>query len=230
MLAANITPSSVNRLVVELSGMFTFLIEGGFYHGDNPMQVLKKLKVAPKAMSYLSPSEVERLLELLEGDDRGVAILCLSTGARWREAVELRAEHVVNRRVTFVATKNGKSRTVPISAEVEQELVANRRGLLFPSANYQRVRENLKATKPDMAKGQAVHVLRHTFATHFMANGGNILVLQRILGHANIQQTMTYAHFAPDFLQDAVRFNPLKGGAGGGEVSTSLTTPDHGRE
>jgi len=47
-----------------------------------------------------------------------------------------------------------------------------------------------------------------------MANGGSILVLQRILGHASIQQTMTYAHFAPDFLQDAVQFNPLRGGAG----------------
>ncbi|EJN3875841.1 site-specific integrase, partial [Escherichia coli] len=33
--------------------------------------------------------------------------------------------------------------------------------------------------------------------------------LQRILGHSTIQQTMTYAHFAPDYLQDAVRFNPV---------------------
>ncbi|MEG0006620.1 MAG: tyrosine-type recombinase/integrase [Aeromonas sp.] len=214
MLTANITPNSVNRLVVELSGMFSFLIEGGFYHGDNPVQVLRKLKVAPRAMSYLSPHDVERLLELLEGDDRGVAILCLSTGARWREAVELRAEHVVNRLVTFVATKNGKSRTVPISAEVEREWVVNQRGLLFPLANYLRVREALKVVKPDMPKGQAVHALRHTFATHFMANGGNILVLQRILGHGTIQQTMTYAHFSPDYLQDAVRFNPLKGSGG----------------
>lgn len=214
MLAAEIIPSSVNRLVVELSGMFSFLIEGGFYHGDHPVQALKKLKEPPRAMSYLSPSEVEQLLARLEGDDRGVAVMCLSTGARWSEAVELRAEHVVNRRVTFVATKNGKSRAVPISAEVEKEWVVNRRGLLFPSADYLQVREMLKAVKPDMPKGQAVHVLRHTFATHFMANGGNILVLQRILGHATIQQTMTYAHFAPDFLQDAVRFNPLKGSGG----------------
>ncbi|MGY4027060.1 phage integrase [Aeromonas rivuli] len=214
MLAAGITPNSVNRLVVELSGMFSFLIEGGFYHGNNPVQVLKKLKVAPRAMSYLSPPDVEQLLARLEGDDRGVAIFCLSTGARWREVVELRAEHIVNCRVTFVATKNGKSRTVPISTEVEKEWVVNRRGLLFPSASYLQVRDTLKAVKPDMPKGQAVHVLRHTFATHFMANGGNILVLQRILGHATIQQTMTYAHFAPDYLQDAVRFNPLKGSGG----------------
>jgi site-specific recombinase XerD len=43
-----------------------------------------------------------------------------------------------------------------------------------------------------------------------MMNGGNILTLQKILGHSNIQQTMVYAHLAPDYLQDAVRFNPLE--------------------
>jgi integrase len=37
--------------------------------------------------------------------------------------------------------------------------------------------------------GQLTHVLRHTFASHFMMNGGNILVLQRALGHANLQRT-----------------------------------------
>ncbi|WP_408646872.1 hypothetical protein [Xenorhabdus lircayensis] len=42
-------------------------------------------------------------------------------------------------------------------------------------------------------------------------NGGNILTLQKIMGHANIQQTMAYAHFSPDYLQDAIKFNPLRG-------------------
>ena len=42
-----------------------------------------------------------------------------------------------------------------------------------------------------------------------MMNGGNILVLQRILGHANIRETMKYAHFSPDHLEEAVTFNPL---------------------
>jgi len=57
--------------------------------------------------------------------------------------------------------------------------------------------------------GQRTHVLRHTFASHFMMNGGNILVLQKILGHSTINMTMRYAHFAPDHLKDALRFNPL---------------------
>lgn len=57
--------------------------------------------------------------------------------------------------------------------------------------------------------GQLTHVLRHTFASHFMRNGGNILVLQRVLGHTDIKMTMRYAHFAPDHLEDAVKLNPL---------------------
>lgn len=53
------------------------------------------------------------------------------------------------------------------------------------------------------------HVLRHSFASHFMMAGGNIIVLQRILGHSDIRVTMRYAHFAPDHLEEAVHNNPL---------------------
>ena len=58
-------------------------------------------------------------------------------------------------------------------------------------------------------KGQSTHVLRHTFASHIMMGGGNILVLQQILGHASITDTMKYAHFSPAHLEDAIRLNPL---------------------
>jgi integrase len=44
------------------------------------------------------------------------------------------------------------------------------------------------------------HALRHTFASHFVMSGGNILTLQKILGHADIKMTLVYAHLAPDFL------------------------------
>ena len=67
----------------------------------------------------------------------------------------------------------------------------------------------MKRTKIVLPDGQMSHVLRHTFASHFMMNGGNILVLQRILGHTDIKMTMRYAHFAPDHLDEAVRLNPL---------------------
>ncbi|MEM8341802.1 site-specific integrase, partial [Morganella morganii] len=46
--------------------------------------------------------------------------------------------------------------------------------------------------------------------SHFIMNGGNILVLQKILGHSDIKMTMRYAYFLPDHLEDAVRLNPLR--------------------
>lgn len=57
--------------------------------------------------------------------------------------------------------------------------------------------------------GQMTHVLRHSFASHFMMNGGNILVLQRVLGHQSLTMTMRYAHLAPDHLQEAKLLNPV---------------------
>jgi len=94
--------------------------------------------------------------------------------------VNLKAEHIVNKRVTFVETKGGKKRTVPISQCIADETMKRCAGLLFPKADYVEFRLLLKEVKPDLPKGQAVHVLRHTFATHFMMNGGNIITLQRI--------------------------------------------------
>ncbi|MGL5073351.1 MAG: phage integrase [Aeromonas salmonicida] len=214
LLSQGIKASTVNRRLITLGGMFSFLIGAGMYHAPHPLRDMKKLREAPTAMSYLSQREITDLLAKLEGDNRNLAVLCLSTGARWGEAAELRAEHIINQRVMFVATKNGKTRVVPISAELSSQLVDGKSGRLFPRVDYLMVRQVLREVKPDLPQGQASHVLRHTFATHFMANGGNIITLQRILGHANIQQTMTYAHFAPDYLQDAITFNPLRGGVG----------------
>lgn len=42
-----------------------------------------------------------------------------------------------------------------------------------------------------------------------MMGGGNIIVLQRILGHANLNMTMRYSHFSPDHLEDAIKYNPV---------------------
>lgn len=91
------------------------------------------------------------------------------------------------------------------------------------NADYPRFRRTMKAIKPDLPMGQATHALRHSFATHFMINGGSIITLQRILGHTRIEQTMVYAHFAPEYLQDAISLNPLRGGTEAESVHTVST-------
>ena len=70
-------------------------------------------------------------------------------------------------------------------------------------------REGLERTNISLPDGQLTHALRHSFASHFMMNGGNIIALQRILGHASLTMTMRYAHLAPEHLQEAKHLNPL---------------------
>lgn len=208
MLNEGLKASSVNRHIAIMSGMFTKLIEAKEYHSEHPFRGIKAFKEGESEMSFLSAREVDTFLGLLDGDDRKVVLLCLATGGRWSEVANLKGEHIIHGKVMFMKTKNGRRRTVPISPELEAHVKGDKTGILL-RPDYMNVRVTLKEMKPDLPMGQAVHVLRHTFATHFMMNGGNIITLQRILGHATIQQTMTYAHFAPDFLQDAVTLNPI---------------------
>ncbi|MBW5835184.1 phage integrase [Yersinia enterocolitica] len=210
-LEDGISAATINRDIYRLSGMFSALIKLDEYQKENPCKGLEPLAETPPAMTYLSKPEISKLLKTLKGDERRVALLCISTGARWGEASTLRAEQVIHKRVTFLKTKNGKKRTVPISEELEKEIKTCESGPLF-TVDYENFCERLREVKPDLPRGQATHVLRHTFASWFMMNGGNIIALQQILGHASIQQTMVYAHLAPDYLQHAVTLNPLNGG------------------
>lgn len=213
--------SSVNRYINRLSGMFTQLIKIGVWSAEHPVRGISRLYVKASEMTFLSKRETAALLESLEDDYYRVALICLSTGARWSEASKLKGEQVVHNRITFLETKNGKKRSVPISQAVSDVIRTRETGPLF-GVKYHLFCRMLKRVKLDLPKGQSSHVLRHTFASHFVMNGGNIVALQRILGHATIQQTMTYAHLAPDYLADAVALNPL----GGGLTVHTMTTPD----
>lgn len=210
-LYEGIKASTINRELTTLRSMFRVLIEAEYYHHENPLKGIPVLKEEKLEMSYLTEEEITRLLSLLDGDARRLAILCLSTGGRWGETLSMLAQNVMHGKVTFTKTKNGRARTVPISDEVMQYVKTKKTGPLF-DVSYLHFREVLKAMKPDLPKGQATHVLRHTFAAHFMINGGNILTLNKILGHATIEQTMAYAHFSPDHLNDAITLNPLRTG------------------
>jgi len=44
------------------------------------------------------------------------------------------------------------------------------------------------------------HALRHTYASHYVMAGGNIMVLRQLLGHSSVETTQIYAHLAPDYL------------------------------
>ena len=141
-----------------------------------------------------------------------MAKVCLSTGARWDEAESLTVRQIRNSSIQFTETKSGKNRTLPIEAGLEKELMThhatNSSGRLFESC-YSAFKSGLKRTNIELPKGQLSHVLRHTFASHFMMAGKNILVLKTALGHQSLTMTMRYAHLAPDHLVEVKQANPI---------------------
>lgn len=104
-------------------------------------------------------------------------------------------------------------RAVPIESDLELEIRGHyaKHGIgdrIFSSA-FSAFRKAIERAGIELPDGQLTHSLRHTFASHFMIAGRNILTLQKILGHANLTMTIRYAHLAPDHLQEAKEFNPL---------------------
>ncbi|EMB4110698.1 tyrosine-type recombinase/integrase [Serratia nevei] len=194
--------------------MFNELKRLGHWKGENPIENVTEFKIDESEMAFLSEDEIKRLMTECKNSSSAdlsiVVEIALCTGARWSEAEELRGTQLTKHRITFTKTKSGKNRTVPISESL-YERIPKKNGALFNSC-YSAFRSAIARTGVELPDGQLTHVLRHTFASHFMMNGGNILVLQKILGHSDIKTTMRYAHFSPDHLNDAVKLNPLAKG------------------
>lgn len=114
--------------------------------------------------------------------------------------------------IQFSMTKSGRNRAVLIDKELEGELLQiaskslNVRLFKYSASAF---RDALERTGIVLPAGQLTHVLRHTYASHFMINGGNILVLQRVLGHSSLAMTMKYAHLASHHLQESLKLNPM---------------------
>jgi len=208
-----VKPITVNREQHYLSAVFNELKRLGEWKLPNPLDGVRIYRVDEKEMSWLTSAQIKELLscaELFRRDDLTmICKICLATGARWSEAESLSRSQVSPNKISFFKTKGGKNRSVPIPKWLYNEL-REKQGIMFKPC-YQYFKKMLATTSIQLVEGQKTHVLRHTFASHFMMNGGNILVLQRILGHANIRETMKYAHFAPEHLEEAITLNPLAG-------------------
>ncbi|WP_299136778.1 tyrosine-type recombinase/integrase [uncultured Vibrio sp.] len=203
--------NTVRRLTSCLSNVFSVLIETGDFTGSHPLKDLKQPPPEKSEMTYLTLGQMQDLLDYLKADWELLKIveICLTTGSRWRETITLKSSNLSPYRIRFTNTKTGKPRTVPISKRLYDDIYPKNGGNLFSEDPQSRLVKIFNELEFDLPKGQKVHVLRHTFASHFVMNGGDILTLKEILGHVSINQTMTYAHLAPDHLIDAVKLNPL---------------------
>lgn len=216
-IADGITPNNMNREHAYMRAMFNELKRLKKWKRGNPLAELRAFKIQDNELVYLTVRQIRRLLkELPKGRNIHVTLIskvCLATGSRWGEAERLRISQVRSGVIQFVKTKSSKARAVPITKELEKELHAHHRQhgndeRIFEYA-WSAFREAVERAKIVLPKGQLTHVLRHTFASHFMMNGGNILSLQRALGHHSLAMTMRYAHLSPEHLAETRDLNPL---------------------
>jgi integrase len=212
-LAEGLSINSMNREHAYLKSAFNELIRLGQWKKDNPVEKVRLLKVDERELTYLTQDEIKRLMQAIqEGDSEDlylVVSICLATGARWSEAINLKRESVKNGIINYAGTKSGKFRAVPIPETLEKEILKHKPGSerLFSNC-IKALQRAIKRAGLELPDGQCSHVLRHSFASHFMMNGGNILTLQKILGHQSLNMTMRYAHLSPDHLEEARALSP----------------------
>lgn len=208
-----VSPRTMNLELAYFRAVFNELKRLGHWKLDNPLDNIRPFKSEEAELTYLEDEEITRLLkECAKSRNEStywVASLCLVTGARWEEAESVTTKQIKNLKVTFFKTKGNRNRTVPISQAFFDALPKpEKQGRFFESC-YSAFRKAVERAELNLPNGQLSHVLRHTFASHFMMNGGNILVLKNILGHTDIKMTMRYAHFSRDHLEDAIKLNPV---------------------
>ena len=206
-----VAPRTLNLELAYIKSMFNELIRMGEWTHKNPVERIRQFRIDEQEMAYLQPDQIKLLLASAEQskakDLTTIVKICLATGARWSEAESLKSSQVKDGKITYINTKGKRNRTIPVSDELFKQ-IPKKDGQLFTPC-YSAFRSAIKRAGIELPDRQLSHVLRHTFASFFMMNGGNILVLQKILGHTDIKMTMRYAHFAPDHFEDAIRLNPF---------------------
>lgn len=218
-------PNTINRKIVGLRVFFKYLVAEGVIE-SNPMANLIALKRPRKLPRFLSPEKVEQALQLpdvttpLGLRDRAMLELFYGSGLRRQELVDLDLAGVdfFNGQVRVLG-KRARERVVPLSRAAKQALEQWRRArreliaeagepALFLSAKGARVSANevystvrRYLSQVDGLEKAHPHVLRHSFATHLLDAGADLMAVKEMLGHSSLSTTQIYTHVTPQRLQ-----------------------------
>ena len=167
----------------------------------------------PKTLpSVLSPAEVLRLLDAAKpGRDRILLQVAYGCGLRLSELIHLQVADIDSARMVIHVRqgKGAKDRLVPLALRLLDELRAywrmtRPRTWLFPgqkpgrplnASHVQRGMSRL-VKQVGLSKHCSMHTLRHSFATHLLEAGVDLLTLKALLGHTSLQTTARYLHIS----------------------------------
>jgi len=209
------SPATVNRIRSLLSHVFTKGIHWGLC-SSNPVRLVKALRENNRRVRYLMPDEVARLLAECPDWLRVVVLAAVHTGMRKEELLSLTWEQINPRERTIhlTRTKNGRTRTLPMSDELWRTLSALPRRLHCPHVfakedGSRYVKESIRGAFEGALRRARIedfhfHDLRHTFASNLVMAGVDLLTVKELLGHQTMDMTVRYSHLAPSHTRGAV--------------------------
>ncbi|MCL1857175.1 MAG: site-specific tyrosine recombinase XerD, partial [Kiritimatiellaeota bacterium] len=222
------SPPTLARRLVTLKVFFGYLAGEGTV-ADDPTLLVESPALWKTLPEWLTGEEVERLLAASEGDDRDAvrdrAILELfyASGLRESELASITLENLrLDEATVRVTGKGNKTRLVPVgqhAIEALRRYLETARPLFKPRPDETHVFLSTRgrglsrmtlwrivvkhARTAGIEKPLSPHTLRHSFASHLLAGGAPLRVIQEMLGHADIATTQIYTHVDKTRLLDS---------------------------
>jgi integrase/recombinase XerD len=222
-----LSASSTARMLSSVRGFHRYLLDEGQVETDAAVAT-KPPKLASRLPKAISIDQMASVLDAAKGEspqqlrDSALLELLYATGARVSEAVDLNVDDVIEGDVVRLFGKGGKQRIVPLGsyarAAIDAYLVRARPGLsakgistpaLFLGIRGQRVsRQNAwliiqaAGKRANLGIEISPHTFRHSFATHLLAGGADVRVVQELLGHSSVATTQIYTLVTADTLRD----------------------------
>jgi len=234
-ISKNIKPPTQARIISGIRRFYDYLILEGLTK-NNPMENIETPKIGINLPTTLTVEEIDQIiLNVKLGSKTGlrnVAIIELlySCGLRVSELINLKISDLFfNESLIKVTGKGNKERFVPISNQsqiyinnyikkirifnkinkgFEDTLFLNERGSGLSRVMIFIILKELK-NQSNIKKKIGPHTLRHSFATHLIENGADLITIQKMMGHESITTTERYLHVSKKHLIESVmKFHP----------------------
>jgi integrase/recombinase XerC len=221
------SPRSISRKLATLRAFAKFLMRSETLK-NNPTLNIASPKLDRRLPDYLTRSEILKILQLpdkksVEGLRNYVILeLFYATGVRVSELIELRIRDVQFSQGTIrVKGKRAKERVLPMGNRVARDLssfldrIAGQGEYSGGYDDYIFKRDDgEKFSRQQIARivGMYIkrvstkekahpHALRHTFATHLLDEGADLMSVKELLGHSNLSTTQIYTHVSAEHLK-----------------------------
>ena len=212
--------ATISRNIASIRAFCHYLVREGVLMMD-VSETLKAPRVEKKLPGVLSPEEVERLMDAVQGTspkelrDKAMLELLYATGMRVSELIAVQMEDVNFSLEYVVCRDTERLRVIPLGGKAKEALKfylkeARDRLLCGKKGNYLFVNcqgnsmsrqgfwKNLKeyARKAGIEEDITPHTFRHSFAAHLVENGADLRDVQEMLGHSDISTTQIYMEMA----------------------------------